>query len=139
MLDTPFNEREGNCCMKKTKLKEYIIFFFISSIIISILTIIDYFIHSLSPDYAVPSYYFRNKVIFGAIIGFIVLIFAQKLSISKKSAVFSAVVSLLLQVRYFLEGYPKKFVLEFLFIHFLILLPVSWIIFKLISIKEQLN
>ncbi|HLC37448.1 MAG TPA: hypothetical protein VJJ53_01560 [Candidatus Nanoarchaeia archaeon] len=125
--------------MKKTKLKEYIIFFFISSIIISILTIIDYFIHSLSPDYAVPSYYFRNKVIFGAIIGFIVLIFAQKLSISKKSAVFSAVVSLLLQVRYFLEGYPKKFVLEFLFIHFLILLPVSWIIFKLISIKEQLN
>ncbi len=125
--------------MKKTKLKEYIIFFFISSIIISILTIIDYFIHSLSPDYAVPSYYFRNKVIFGAIIGFIVLIFAQKLSINKKSAVFSAVVSLLLQVRYFLEGYPKKFVLEFLFIHFLILLPVSWIIFKLISIKEQLN
>ena len=125
--------------MKKTKLKEYIIFFFISSIIISILTIIDYFIHSLSPDYAVPSYYFRNKVILGAIIGFIVLIFAQKLSINKKSAVFSAVVSLLLQVRYFLEGYPKKFVLEFLFIHFLILLPVSWIIFKLISIKEQLN
>ena len=125
--------------MKKTKLNEYIIFFFISSIIISILTIIDYFLHSLSPDYAVPSYYFRNKVIFGAIIGFIVLIFAQKLSISKKSAVFSAVVSLLLQVRYFLEGYPKKFVLEFLFIHFLILLPVSWIIFKLISIKEQLN
>jgi len=125
--------------MKKTKLKEYIIFFFISFIIISILTIIDYFIHSLSPDYAVPSYYFRNKVIFGAIIGFIVLIFAQKLSINKKSAVFSAVVSLLLQVRYFLEGYPKKFVLEFLFIHFLILLPVSWIIFKLISIKEQLN
>ena len=125
--------------MKKAKLKEYITFLFISFIIILILTIIDYFIHSLSPDYAVPSYYFRNKVIFGAIIGFIVLIFAQKLSISKKSAVFSAVVSLLLQVRYFLEGYPKKFVLEFLFIHFLILLPVSWIIFKLISIKEQLN
>jgi len=121
--------------MKKAKLKEYITFLFISFIIILILTIIDYFIHSLSPDYAVPSYYFRNKVIFGTIIGFIVLIFAQKLSTSKKSVIFSAVVSLLLQVRYFLEGYPIKFVLEFLFIHFLILLPVSWIVFKLISKK----
>jgi len=121
--------------MKKAKLKEYITFLFISFIIILILTIIDYFIHSLSPDYAVPSYYFRNKVIFGTIIGFIVLIFTQKLSISKKSVIFSAVVSLLLQVRYFLEGYPIKFVLEFLFIHFLILLPVSWIVFKLISKK----
>ena len=135
MFNTSFNEREGNCCMKKAKLKEYITFLFISFIIILILTIIDYFIHSLSPDYAVPSYYFRNKVIFGTIIGFIVLIFAQKLSTSKKSVIFSAVVSLLLQVRYFLEGYPIKFVLEFLFIHFLILLPVSWIVFKLISKK----
>ena len=123
--------------MKKIKLKKHIIFFFISLIIISIFTIIDYFIHSLSPDYAVPSYYFRNKVIFGAIIGFIVLIFAQKISISKKSLIFSVVVSLLLQARYFLKGYPKKFVLEFLFIHFLILLPVSWVIFKLISIKTN--
>ena len=121
--------------MKKTRLKGYTIFFFISFIVILILAIIDYFIHSLSPDYAVPSYYFRNKVIFGTIIGFIILIFTQKLSISKKSVIFSAVVSLLLQVRYFLEGYPIKFVLEFLFIHFLILLPVSWIVFKLISKK----
>ena len=135
MLNTSFNERKGNCCMKKTRLKGYTIFFFISFIVILILAIIDYFIHSLSPDYAVPSYYFRNKVIFGTIIGFIVLIFTQKLSISKKSVIFSAVVSLLLQVRYFLEGYPIKFVLEFLFIHFLILLPVSWIVFKLISKK----
>jgi len=123
--------------MKKIKFKKYIIFFFISLVIISIFAIVDYVIHSLSPDYDVPSYYFRNKVIFGTAIGFIALIFAQKLSISKKSLIFSAAVSLLLQARYFLERYPKEFVLEFLFIHFLILLPASWVIFKLISIKTD--
>lgn len=121
--------------MKKIKFNKYIVFFIISLVVISIFAVIDYFIHLLSPDYSVPSYYFRNKVIFGTIIGFIAIIFAQKLSIGKKSLVFSAVVSLLLQARYFLEGYPKKFVLEFLFIHFFILLPVSWVIFRLIPAK----
>ncbi len=136
MLNTSFDEREDSCCMNKIKVKKYVILLFVSLAIISIFAIIDYFMHSLSPDYAVPPYYFRNKVIFGTMIGLIVLIFAQKLSITKKSAMFSAVVSSLLQARYFLEGYPKKFVLEFLFIHFVILLPVSWVMLKLISDKK---
>jgi len=99
--------------------------------IILIFAFIDYLIHSLSAEYAVPSYYFRNKIIFGTIIGFFALLVYQKLPLMKKSLLFSATISILLQIRYFYEGYPLNFVLEFLFIHFIILLPLSLIVFYL--------
>lgn len=100
-------------------------------IIILIFTLIDVIVHSLSEEYAVPDYYFRNKIIFGTIIGFIAYLFVKKRKLFVKSLIFSAVVSILLQTRYFLEGYPLKFVIEFLFFHFLMLIIVSLICFKI--------
>lgn len=104
--------------------------FLIILMIILIFTLIDYFFHLLSAEYSVPSYYFRNKIIFGTIIGFITYLLIRKQKPLAKSLIFSAVISILLQTRYYLEGYPKDFVFLFLGIHFAILWLVSSIIFK---------
>lgn len=98
--------------------------------IILIFTFIDYLIHILNKEYYVPSRYFANKIIYGTIIGFITYSFLKKKTLLTKSLIFSLVVSILLQVRYFLEGYTLSFIILFLIIHFLILWPTSWIAFK---------
>ncbi|MFA4952753.1 MAG: hypothetical protein WC584_00870 [Candidatus Pacearchaeota archaeon] len=110
--------------------RKYISIFFIVFLIILILTFIDFLIHSLSKEYAVPDYYFRNKIIFGTIIGLIIYFLVKNKNPLIKSLTFSVVVSVLLQIRYFLEGYPIRFVIEFLAIHFIILFIVSIITFK---------
>lgn len=99
--------------------------------VILIFAFIDFLIHSSSEEYAVPSYYFRNKIIFGTIIGLIAYYFIRRTRPLAKALLFSAAVSILLQIRYFLEGYPIKFVIEFLVIHFAILLPLSLLFFYL--------
>ena len=116
--------------VNKKFINKYLkIFLFILAIVL-IFAFIDYVVHSLSEEYAVPSYYFTNKIIFGTLIGFGAYIFIQKTKPEIRALIFSAIVAILLQVRYFLEGYSKEFVLEFLAYHFLMLLPVSWIFFK---------
>ena len=119
--------------MKKERLtwEKTIRIFLIVFGIILLFTLIDFFIHKLSNEYDVPSYYFRNKVIFGTLIGFFSYLFVRKQKLLVKSLVFSAIVSVLLQTRYYLEGYPLDFVFLFLGIHFAILLAVSWLVFKL--------
>ena len=118
---------------KKLGVKNYLAILVIVFLVILAFTLIDVVVHSLSEEYSVPDYYFRNKIIFGTIIGLITYLFIKKNSLFVKSLIFSAVVSILLQIRYFLEGYPLKFVIEFLFFHFLMLLPASLIIFKIFS------
>lgn len=100
-------------------------------IVILIFTFFDYLIHQLSEEYAVPSYYFKNKIIYGTIIGLIAYYFVRNKKLLVKSLFFSAVVSVLLQARYFLEGYSLEFVIEFLFIHFAILVLTSFVVFYL--------
>jgi len=117
----------------KMDLKKAAVIFLVILAIILVFTFFDYLIHSLSEKYTVPSYYFRNKVIFGTLIGLIVYYFARNLVFWKKSLVFSAIISVLLQTRYTIEGYPLDFVILFLFIHFAILLVVSMIVFRLVD------
>ena len=123
--------------MRKEKLnfKNLALIFSAVLVIILIFTFIDFLIHLLKEEYSVPDYYFRNKIIFGAIWGFIVylLIKGFKISLFIKSLIFSAATSIVLQFRYYLEGYPKDFVFLFLGIHFVILVLVSYIGFKLIE------
>ena len=119
--------------------KKLISLFLIFSVILFIIllfTLVDYFIHLLSEEYSIPPYYFRNKIIFGTIIGLIIHFFIKKQKPLVKSLIFSAMISILLQIRYFLEGYSRTFVFEFLFFHFLILLPISFIVFILLKILE---
>ncbi len=92
---------------------------------------IDYFFHTLTPQWEVPEYYFRNKIIFGFLWGLLILFFALKFSgLWQKSLFFSGALSVILQARYYWEGYPINFVIIFLFIHFLILVALSAAMFK---------
>lgn len=102
-------------------------------IVIIIFAFIDYLFHMLKEEYAVPSRYFRNKIIYGAIIGWIIYYFVRKKKPFVKSLIFSGVVSVLLQTRYFLEGYDLSFVILFLFIHLVILVAVSYLSFKILE------
>jgi len=111
------------------KIKDYINLFFITLVIIIIFTVLDYFTHQLSPEYSVPGYYFTNKIIFGILIGFIALIFLNKINWGKRALLMSLIVSVLLQTRYYLESYPKKFIWEFMLFHFLMLIISSFIVF----------
>ena len=126
---------------KKIKVKSKLNLRILASIFLTVLLIIlifaaiDYLIHSLSKEYSVPSDYFRNKIIFGTIIGFITYRLIRNQKPLYISIIFSCAVSILLQIRYFLEGYSLDFVLLFLLIHFLILFPVSIIAFRLLEIK----
>jgi len=118
---------------KKLEIKNYLIILLIVLLIVLIFTFIDFVVHNLSEEYSVPDYYFRNKIIAGTGIGFITYLFIKKKRLFIKSLIFSAVISILLQIRYFLEGYSLKFVIEFLFFHFLMLLLASLIIFKIFN------
>ena len=106
--------------------------------IILIFTFIDFLIHLLKEEYAVPSYYFRNKIIYGTIIGFFSYLVFRKQKLLIKSFLFSLITSILLQIRYFLEGFPLSFVILFLVVHFIILFPTSLIVFYLFN-KELSN
>ena len=110
--------------------KDYLILFLVILVIILIFGLFDYFIHSLSSEYDVPSRYFTNKIIYGTLIGYGACLLFRKKPLFVKSLLVSLIVSILLQVRYYIEGYPKDFVFLFLGIHFAILLPVSFIVFK---------
>lgn len=113
------------------KIKEVLFSFFVIFGIIIIFAGLDYLAHTVSQEYSVPLYYFRNKIIFGTLIGFIAYLIFRKKPLFTKSLLVSLSVSVLLQIRYYIEGYPIDFVLLFLGIHFIILLPVSYIIFKI--------
>ncbi len=99
--------------------------------IIIVFYFFDKYFHSLSDGYSVPQRYFKNKIIYGVIIGYITAFFMQKKKLIWRSLIFSGVVSILLQVRYFIEGYSLNFAVLFLFIHFAILIATSLIIFYL--------
>lgn len=117
----------------RMEIKSYLKILLIVFLIILVFTLIDVLIHSLKEEWDVPDYYYRNKIIYGTIIGFITYLFVKKKNLLTKSLIFSAVISILLQTRYFLEGYPLDFVFEFLFFHFLMLFPPSLIFFKIFN------
>ena len=115
--------------------------YFISLLVSTILlfTLVDYFIHGLSPDWGVPDYYFRNKIIFAVIWFAVVWFFVRKLNRPWLQGLITAgVVVTLLQLRYyFYEGYSVSFVFEFLGFHFAILYPLAIIFYHFINIINQ--
>jgi len=121
----------------KINYKELLFTFLIVLGIILIFTGIDYLAHLTSPDYSVPSRYFPNKMIYGTIIGFFTYLFIKNKKPLTKALIFSSVIAVLLQIRYFIEGYNLNFVITFLFIHFFILLITSWIVFSKVKIKQK--
>ncbi|MBI2043903.1 hypothetical protein HYT24_00890 [Candidatus Pacearchaeota archaeon] len=123
----------------KINLKYYLKVFVLVLAIIIVFTVIDYIVHSLHESLAVPGYYFRNKIIFGTLIGFGTYLFIKNMKVMPRAIVFSAVVATLLQVRYFFEGYPLWFVFSFLALHFLMVFPAAWHAFKVSDKKKFLK
>lgn len=100
-------------------------------IIVAIATILDYIAHSTSPAFYVPFEYFRNKVIFATIWGFVTLLVIQKMrSVWLKALIFAGVDAVLLQIKYFIQGYDLFFVFLFLFLHFIMLFVPAIVIIK---------
>ncbi len=110
--------------------KNYLLVFLFFLAAVFIFDFIDFLFHGLSPAYSVPERYFRNKEIYGTIIAFITYLFVQKKSLWTRVFIVTAVTTILLQMRYYLEGYPLGFVLGFLVIHALILIFVLYFGFK---------
>ena len=117
----------------KFDVKEILLIILAVVVVILIFAFFDYLMHQLSDKYAVPSYYFRHKIIYGTIIGAIAYYFLRNKRLLTKSLMFSAIVSILLQINYYLQGYALSFVILFLFIHFVILVLTSLFIFYLLD------
>ena len=100
----------------------------LAMLIIILATGIDYYVHGLEDEYAVPSIYFTNKIIYGGLFIFVILIIFRKLHPSNKAIISALVTSLLLEVKYILQGYPKVFLIIFIFVHFGAILLPAWIL-----------
>lgn len=101
-------------------------------VIVVIATIIDYFVHSTSERFYVDFEYFRNKIIFATIWGLISL-WVLRFWIKSPTALaigVSAVIAILLQIKYFTQGYNLFFVFLFLFLHFLMFALPAILIFR---------
>lgn len=120
----------------KIKFKNLILVFLIIFAVILIFAFIDFLLHSLSEEYAVPPRYFPNKIIYGTLYGFFIFLLVRKQSLLMQSCLFSLIVDASLQSRYYFEGYPLDFVILFLILHFIILLPTSWVFFKFIKSRN---
>lgn len=123
----------------KINLKYYSRLFILILAIVLVFTFIDFIFHSLRESLAVPGYYYRNKIIFGTLIGLGTYFFVRKMKLLPRTLIFSVVIAILLQVRYFLEGYPKWFVFLFLGLHFLMILPTAYFAFKYSDKKKFLK
>lgn len=81
---------------------------------------LDWIAHQTSPAYDVPSWYFSHKIIYGIILGFMVLQVAGHYTRDERWRAFwvALIVGVILQFRYFLLGYDWHFLVLFMGVHF---------------------
>jgi len=107
-------------------------------IVILLFTDFDYLTHSLNAYWSVPDYYFRNKIPFGFLWGIVGLFAASRVeAVWLKALTVSGIIAVMLQIRYFIEGYPLSFVFSFLFFHFTILYVLSHFMFLVLRRYNQ--
>ncbi len=70
--------------MIKTKLVSQFILMFIA---VAVFTLVDWLVHSGVSYLGVPSWYFRNKLIFGTIYAFVVSLFVARFKPSVQAAI----------------------------------------------------
>lgn len=110
----------------KEKIRNITFNLILLMIVILLFTIVDHSIHGLEDIWSVPDYYFKDKIPFGFLWGIVGLLVARKVKKSwLKALTLSGIISVTLQTRYFLEGYPLSFVFLFLLFHFIILYFLS--------------
>ncbi len=97
---------------------------------------LDFYSHSLSDEYSVPDRYFRNKIIYGTLFIAVSYFLLRNKSILIKSSGIATVTAVLLQIKYFFEGYALDFVVLFLFLHWVMIFIGSVIAFY--SLRNKL-
>lgn len=102
-------------------------------VVICIGTVGDWFAHGLSPRFAVPEYYFPHKILYGTIIGVIALWLYRRFLPSDRWLAFAVALTtaILIQVRYYLQGYDLTFVFLFAGVHFVVWFIPAVILFPL--------
>ena len=94
-------------------------------------TLLDYGVHLISPAFAVPDYYFRNKIIYAMLWLLVGLaIFWRVRSPEYKALWVTLSLAVILQTHYYLVGYPLWFVLFFALVHFVVFLLPVYVIFR---------
>lgn len=92
---------------------------------------IDWLAHQINPEYAVSSEYFSNKIIYATLWGLLGLLALRNLhNVTRKAILISLFISVVLQTKYYLQGYDLSFVIEFIFVHFLAFLLPMTVIFR---------
>src|SRR3989344_6849475 len=104
--------------------------FLLIFVVVLIFTFIDFLFHSISSEYSVPSWYFRNKIIFETIYVCLAYWLFRKLNPALSSFLTAVITSTLLQARYYFLGFNLEFVILFWGIHALILWPLLWLLFE---------
>lgn len=101
-------------------------------VVMGLAVIIDYIAHSTSSKFAVPPEYFRNKIIYGALNGFVAFGILKLFfrSPNKLALGVSLVVAVVLQTKYFLLGYNRFFVFLFMMLHFFMFLVPALVMFN---------
>lgn len=104
-------------------------------IVMCVGTLFDFFAHQTSERFAVPEYYFRNKLIFGTLIGWIGILILRRFVPSDRWLAFWVTlgIAVALQTRYYLEGYDPTFVFLFMGIHFVVFFIPAFLLFPHVS------
>lgn len=92
---------------KQTKRHIRRSFFLFGAVLV--FTFFDWLVHQSSPILSVPSWYFRNKIIFGTVYAAIAGFFVSGYSLKKQAAIITLLTVMLLQIRYLLSGYTWEF------------------------------
>ena len=98
---------------------------------IFVFTFFDWLVHQTSPILEVPSWYFRNKIIFGTVWACISGFFVLKYSIKIQAAIITIVTVTLLQLRYFFYGYSWEFHAIIFPAHMILLFASSYLALQL--------
>lgn len=103
-------------------------------VIVAAGTLIDWAAHSLYAPWHVEAEYFRNKIIFGTLWGILGYYALRHIlgvrTIRAMTWGVPGVIAAVLQTKYFYQGRDLTFVIVFLFLHYLMFLPFSWLVFR---------
>jgi len=97
------------------------------SIIMVVFVGLDYVAHSFSEEYAVPSWYFTHKIIYGSLMMVAALVMTRHVAPFWRSVI-NASIGAFLQIRYAIMGFSTDFVVLFAFVHAAAIVVPTWIV-----------
>ena len=104
---------------------------------ILVFTFFDYLVHASSDYLSVPSYYFKNKIIYGTFFACLASWIFRKVEIQKQAFLIAAITVGLLQINYILIGYPLMFHLIVVIEHLFFLYLATYFALRILKNKKN--